>query len=146
VTGWRSSEAKNLRWEECDFERNIVTLGDTKTGASVRPLSNIAIDIIKRQKQSVAPFVFDYGHGKPLFSLQYKWAVLGMSKDITPHVMRHSFASLGAGLGLADSTIAGLIGHKQTSMTSGYLHLDRALVSAANIVAAETLRLMKLSP
>jgi hypothetical protein len=37
VTGWRSSEAKNLRWAECDLERCIATLGDTKTGVSVRP-------------------------------------------------------------------------------------------------------------
>jgi integrase len=40
VTGFRSSAAKNLRWEECDLERNIVTLGDSKTGVSVRPLSD----------------------------------------------------------------------------------------------------------
>ena len=66
-----------------------------------------------------------------------------MDKSIVPHVLRHSFASLGADLGLADSTIAGLIGHKQQSMTSRYLHLDKALVSAANIVAVETMRLMK---
>jgi integrase len=142
VTGFRSSEAKNLRWDECDFERNIVTLGDTKTGVSVRPLSNIAIEIIKRQKQSGAPYVFDCGNGKPIPNLRSAWLKLKMLRDVTTHVLRHSFASLGADLGPADSTIAGLIGHKQQSMTSRYLHLDKALVSAANIVAAETLRLM----
>jgi site-specific recombinase XerD len=68
---------------------------------------------------------------------------LGMPKDVSPHVLRHSFASLAADLGLADSTIAGLIGHKQQSITSRYLHLDKTLVSAANVVAAETLRLMR---
>lgn len=75
--------------------------------------------------------------------LRYQWRKLGMDKTITPHVLRHSFASLGADLGLADSTIAGLIGHKQQSMTSRYLHLDKVLITAANQVAAETLRLMK---
>jgi hypothetical protein len=49
VTGFRSGEARNLRWSELDLERSIVTLEDTKSGVSVRPLSNIAIDIIKRQ-------------------------------------------------------------------------------------------------
>jgi integrase len=143
VTGFRSSEAKNLRWSECDFERNIVTLDDTKTGVSVRPLSNIAIEIIKRQKRSGAPYVFDYGHGKPIDQLRHHWLRLKMQRDVTPHVLRHSFASLAADLGLADSSIAGLIGHKQQSMTSRYLHLDKTLISAANIVAAETLRLMR---
>jgi integrase len=148
VTGWRSSEAKNLRWSECDFERSIATLGDTKTGASVRPLSDIAIDIIKRQKQNGAAYVFDRhvngkSHGKPIDALRHQWLKLGMSAEVTPHTLRHSFASLAADLGHADSTIAGLIGHKQQSITSRYLHLDKTLVSAANIVAAETLRLMR---
>jgi integrase len=127
---------------ECDLERSIATLGDTKTGISVRPLSDIAIEIIKRQPRT-NEYVFDYGRGRPVNSLRTFWLKLGMDKTIVPHVLRHSFASLGADLGLADSTIAGLIGHKQQSMTSRYLHLDKALVSAANLVAAETLRLMK---
>jgi integrase len=143
VTGWRSSEAKNLRWAECDLERNIVTLGDTKTGASVRPLSNIAIEIIKRQKQSGAPFVFDYRNGKPIFSLQYPWSVLGMANDVTPHVLRHSFASLAGDLGLPDHTIARLLGHAQKSMTSRYIHMEKAVIEASDIVAGETLKLMK---
>ena len=117
-------------------------MATTKTGVSVRPLSDIAIEIIKRQKRAhQTKYVFDYEHGKPIDSLRTHWLKLGMAKDVTPHVLRHSFASLGADLGLADSTIAGLIGHKQQSITSRYLHLDKTLVSAANIVAAETLRL-----
>jgi integrase len=32
MTGFRSGEARNLRWAECDLERSIATLGDTKTG------------------------------------------------------------------------------------------------------------------
>jgi integrase len=143
VTGWRSSEAKNLRWSELDMERCIATLGDTKTGVSVRPLSDIAINIIKRQKQNGALYVFDHGHGKAIDALRHQWLKLRMSEDVTPHTLRHSFASLGADLGLADNTIAGLLGHKQQSITSRYLHLDKALVSAANIGAAETLKLMR---
>jgi integrase len=143
VTGWRSSEVKNLRWEECDLERSIATLGDTKTGLSIRPLSDVAIEIIRRQKQTGAPYVFDHEHGRPIGNLRSRWIKLNMSSDIVPHVLRHSFASLAADLGLADSTIAGMIGHKQQSITSRYLHLDRALVSAANVVATETLRLMR---
>jgi integrase len=38
VSGWRSGEANNLRWSEVDLERKIATLGDTKTGLSIRPL------------------------------------------------------------------------------------------------------------
>jgi integrase len=106
VTGWRSSEAKNLRWSELDMERCIATLGDTKTGVSVRPLSGAAIEIIKRQKQNGAAYVFDHGHGKPIDALRHQWLKLGMSAEVTPHTLRHSFASLAGDMGLSDSTIA----------------------------------------
>jgi integrase len=143
VTGWRSSEAKNLRWAECDLERSIVTLGDTKSGVSVRPLSATAIDIIKRQKQNGAAYVFDYGHGTPIEQPRNHWLRLGMAKDVTPHVLRHSYASLAADLGLPDHTIARLLGHSQKSMTSRYIHMEKALIEASEIVAAETLKLLK---
>lgn len=142
ITGWRSSEVRLLKHSECDLERCIVTLGDTKSGVSIRPLSGAAIEIIKRQKQN-GPHVFEYKHGEPINTLSNQWALLKMPEDVSPHVLRHSFASLGADLGLTDSTIAGLIGHKQQSITSRYIHMDKALIGAANVVAEETLRLMK---
>jgi integrase len=144
VTGFRSSEAKNLRWSECDLERSVATLGDTKTGVSVRPLSSEAIDIIKRQKQNGSPYVFDHGRGKPILALRHQWLKLGMAAEVTPHTLRHSFASLGADLGLSDNTIASLLGHSRGSITSRYMHgSDKALIAAAESVAMETLRLMR---
>ena len=88
VTGFRSGEARNLQWSELDLERSIATLGDTKTGVSVRPLSSAAIDIIKRQSRA-KEYVFDYGHGRPVNSLRTYWLKLGMDKSIVPHVLRH---------------------------------------------------------
>jgi integrase len=144
VTGFRSGEAKNLQWKEVDLERQTVVLGDTKTGVSIRPLSGAAIEIIKRQKQSGAPYVFSHHHNKPINNLRPWWIKLGMSKDVSPHVLRHSFASLGSDMGLSDNTIATLLGHKVQSITSRYLHgSDKALIEAANLVASETLRLMR---
>lgn len=64
VTGFRSSEARLLKWSEVDLPRQTAILMDTKTGKSMRPLSRAAIEIIKRQKQG-GEFIFDYGHGKP---------------------------------------------------------------------------------
>jgi integrase len=148
VTGWRSSEAKNLRWSELDMERCIATLGDTKTGVSVRPLSGAAIDIIKRQKQNGSAYVFDRqvngkSHGKPIDALRHQWLKLGMSADVTPHTLRHSFASLAGDMGLSDSTIARLLGHSQSSITSRYIHMEKSVIEASNLVASETIRLMQ---
>jgi integrase len=145
VTGFRSSEAKNLRWSEVDLERSTAILEDTKSGRSMRPLSGAAMDIIKRQKPG-SEYVFDYRHGKPIDAIRYQWLRLGLDKTVTPHCLRHSFASLGADLGHSDNTIASLLGHARSSITSRYLHgSDKALIAAADSVAHETLRLMKMA-
>ena len=143
VSGWRSGEANNLRWSEVDLERRIATLGDTKTGLSVRPLSSAAVEIIERQPKK-GPFVFDYQHSKPISNLSPHWNKLGLDKTITPHVLRHSFASLAADMGISDHLISGMLGHSRQSITSRYMHLsDRALIETADKVAQETLRLTK---
>jgi integrase len=143
VTGFRSGEAKNLRWSECDLERSTVILSDTKTGKSIRPLSSAAIDIIKRQKPG-GEYVFAHDRSKPISYLNHYWQKLKMPPDISPHVLRHSFASLAADMGLSDNTIASLLGHKGQSITSRYMHgSDKALIKAADAVAQETLKLMR---
>jgi integrase len=144
ISGWRSSEAKNLKRSEIDLERRIATLGDTKTGMSIRPLSSLAVEIIKRQPVKNGQFVFEHRHAKPISNLTPWWNKLGMPDDVTPHVLRHSFASLAADLGLPDHTISGLLGHARHGITSRYLHLgDKALLEASDLVANETLRLMR---
>jgi len=45
-------------------------------------------------------------------------------------------------LSFSELTIAGLIGHSARGVTQGYVHLDGALVVAADRVAAEIARLL----
>ena len=63
--------------------------------------------------------------------------------DVTPHVLRHSFASLAGDLGYSEPTIAALVGHKGHSITSRYVHAaDAVLLAAADAVANRTAVLM----
>ena len=63
--------------------------------------------------------------------------------DVTPHVLRHSFASVAADLEFSEITIAALIGHRGQSITSRYTHGAAAvLLAAADAVANETARRM----
>jgi integrase len=88
--------------------------------------------------------IFEHRHAKPISNLTPWWNKLGMPDDVSPHVLRHSFASLAADMGLSDNTIASLLGHSRGSVTSRYMHgSDKALIAAADSVAAETLRLMR---
>ena len=145
VTGWRSGEVTTLKFSEVDLERRVATLGDTKTGQSVRPLSCAAIEVIKRQPvREGQQLIFEHRHAKPISDMDHWFAKLGLQKDVTPHTLRHSFASLAADMGIADHTISGLLGHKGRGITSRYMHLgDKALLDASDLVANETLRLMQ---
>ena len=54
---------------------------------------------------------------------------------IYPHALRHTFASVAVEVGYSEFVVAGLLGHAAGSVTAGYVHLDRALVAAADRVA-----------
>ena len=63
--------------------------------------------------------------------------------DVTPHTLRHSFASVAADLGYSETTIAALVGHAGRSVTSRYMHsADAVLLAAADAVADRTAELM----
>ncbi len=61
---------------------------------------------------------------------------------VTPHVLRHTFASVAGDLGFSELTIAALLGHAARGVTQRYIHIDEAVRLAADRVAAETARLL----
>ena len=150
LTGWRSGEALTLRWEHVDLKRRTARLPDTKTGASARPLSHAACDVLRAlTRAGPEPLVFPANRGKGAMSgFPAMFARIakagGLPPDVTPHVLRHSFASLAGDLGYSETTIAALVGHKGQSITSRYVHAaDAVLLAAADVVANRTLHLME---
>ena len=147
LTGWRSGEALGLRWGEIDLARRTAILGDTKTGRSVRPLPHAACRLLRdlgRAGDLVFPATRGDGRMAGFPKLWWRIATFGgLPEDVTPHVLRHSFASLAADLGYSEPTIAALIGHKGHTITSRYVHAaDAVLLNAADTVADRTLELM----
>ena len=147
LTGWRSGEALGLQWAQIDLARRTVTLTDTKTGKSVRPLANGACEILRRLP-SKDGLVFRASRGDGAMSgfrkIWDRMAKLGpLPGDVTPHVLRHSFASLASDLGYSEPTIAAMVGHKGRTITSRYVHsADAVLLAAADTVADRTAALM----
>ena len=149
LTGWRSGEAVGLRWGDVDLARRVATLPDTKTGRSVRPLSRAACDVLvawPRRGDSALIFRATRGDGPMLGFKKFAariFALAGLPADVTPHVLRHSFASLAADLGYSEPTIGALIGHRSGGITARYTHFaDAPLLAAADAVARETLSRM----
>lgn len=55
---------------------------------------------------------------------------------ITPHVLRHSLASIANDPGLTESTVAALLGHAQGTIISCHIHaVDTSLIMAGDTVA-----------
>jgi integrase len=148
LTGWRSGEALGLRWAEVDLARRTTTLSDSKTGRSIRPLSHAACDVLRALPPMPGELVFPATRGVGRMTgfpkLWARIATLGeLPADVTPHVLRHSFASLAADLGYSEPTIAALVGHKGQTITSRYVHsADAVLLAAADAVADRTAALM----
>jgi integrase len=155
VTGWRRGEALGLRWAELDLLRRTATLVDDpatgrsiKTGRSIRPLSHLACDVLHALPSINAELVFPATRGAGRMTgfakLWARIARLGeLPPDLTPHVLRHSFASLAGDLGYSEPTIAALVGHRRHTTTSRYVHAaDAVLLAAADAVAQRTAELM----
>jgi integrase len=152
-TGCRRGEVEGLKWPEVDFEGKALRLSDSKTGASVRPLSQAAIDVLKgieRKKGAVYVLPGIRDEGRPyggLASAMARIAKAAKLKDVTAHTLRHSFASVGADLDYSDSTIGACLGHSGSGITSRYTHrLDSILVAAADKIAAEVERQLMGAP
>jgi integrase len=150
LTGWRRGEGLGLRAAELDLARRTATLGDSKTGRSVRPLSTAAVKLLRSEEKAHKPdsLIFPASRGDGLMTGYPKlWARIAelakLRTDVTPHVFRHSFASLASDMGYSEPTIAALIGHAGRSITSRYVHsADAVLLAAADAVARRTLELL----
>jgi len=148
-TGWRTGEVLSLRWGDIDLARRTARLADTKTGFSLRPLSHAACDTLKGLPLTTGDRVFPASRGgaETMLHLKKFWPRIAkqaaLPADVTPHVLRHSFASLAADLGYSEPTIAALVGHKGQTITSRYVHsADAVLLAAADAVAIRTAELM----
>ena len=79
--------------------------------------------------------------GAHLIDLQKPWRRLRASAnvhDVRIHDLRHSFASIAAGIGTSLPMIGRLLGHSQPATTARYAHLAADPIRAAsNLIGAE---------
>jgi integrase len=141
LTGCRRTEMITLRWEETDTDASCLRLIDSKEGASTRPIGLPVVEYLEnRRDDTLGTYVFPgQGDHNSFGSFPNHWEKIFDDTplaDITPHVLRHSFASIANDLGFTEVTIAALVGHAKGTVTSKYIHtLDTALIMAADTIS-----------
>ena len=141
LTGFRRMEGLGVQRPWLDEEEGAVRFPDTKSGAQTRVIGQAAVDLLLTQPQTKSPFFFpaDWGEGHFIGVVRVLDRICERAKlaDVTPHTLRHTFASLAGDLGFSELTIAALLGHASRGVTQRYVHIDEALRMAADRVAEE---------
>lgn len=143
ATGCRLSEILTLRWSYIDFERRQINLSDSKTGAKRVHLNAIAHDALLAIQDEIVDDVCEFvlpGElgDAPLVNLEKPWRRIRTRAgipDVRIHDLRHTFASIAAGLGESLPVIGRLLGHTQAQTTLRYAHIaDNPLRAASEKV------------
>lgn len=158
LTGARRGEVIKLRWSEVNLAGRLLALTDTKAGASIRPIGQPAIDLLRSIKKRGAPgdFVFPAERvgGTPFGGLPKAYSRIAQHADLkdedrtalaglTPHSLRHGFATTADTLGLTIPTVAALLGHAAGGITAGYVQrVDAVLAAAADRVSKQISKMM----
>ncbi|HSG30676.1 MAG TPA: site-specific tyrosine recombinase XerD [Thermodesulfobacteriota bacterium] len=138
-SGIRVSELINLKLNSINFEMGCIMVMGKGSKERIVPLGRIAIDKIrsylqdtreKLLKGKTSDYLFLNRNGKNM-TRQGFWKILrqyviksGINKVVTPHTIRHTFASHLLERGADLRTIQILLGHSDISSTQIYTHID----------------------
>ena len=147
LTGFRRSEVLGVQRVWLDFDNGCVAFPDTKEGAQVRVLGCSALELVRRLPVvDSSPYVFpaDWGDGHFIGLVRVLDRLCRRAKieGVTPHTLRHTFASVAGNLGFSELTIAALLGHASRGVTQRYVHVDEAVRLAADRVSSEVAALL----
>ena len=143
VTGMRKGALLALRWDDCDFEKKIITLrGESAKKGTTEyiPMNDVARSILLNINRTNSVFVFPGKNGEQRTDFRRIARRVkknaGLPDDFRPlHGLRHHFASFLASSGKVDLyTLQKLLTHSSPQMTQRYAHLaDEAMKRAAGV-------------
>lgn len=138
ATGMRVTEIISLNIEDVDLERGYATCRNGKKERTV-PLGNISLKALKDYVQNARDVMIKDKNEKALFvnvngqrlTRQGFWKIIKyykeqahIEKDITPHVLRHSFATHLLQNGADLKSIQTMLGHSDILSTQIYMQFQ----------------------
>jgi integrase len=137
LLGARKTEVLTLEWRWINFERSLIELPDSKTGAKAIYLSAPAIGLLASLPRLAGnPFVLPGDRaGAHIVNIEKTWRRVRKAaglEEVRLHDLRHSFAAVGASAGFSLPLIGALLGHTEVQTTQRYAHLGADPVRQAN--------------
>jgi integrase/recombinase XerD len=138
ATGLRVSELVSLRLNDLNLEAGYLIAYGKGSKERLVPIGEVAQNVIGKYLQKARPqllgknhssYIFTARKGKPL-TRQGFWKIIkrysqaaGIVKNITPHTLRHSFASHLLERGADLRSVQIMLGHADISTTQIYTHV-----------------------
>ena len=147
-TGLRVSEVSSLNMSNIDFKERLVRVRGKGNKERIVPIGRKALEVLgqylnatsklrkkaKADSENEAPLFINYRGGRlsvrSIARLLKKYVTqCGLSPDISPHAVRHSFATHLLDGGADLRSVQELLGHESLSTTQKYTHvsLDRLM-------------------
>ena len=138
ATGLRISEVISLEFKNIDFEECIVRVMGKGSKERIVPINDYALDALNTYLEEYRPlmvktevnnYLFLNNHGKQMTRqgifkmIKAECLKKGITKDISPHTIRHTFATHLLENGADLRIIQELLGHSDISTTQIYTHL-----------------------
>ncbi|MGX6428331.1 site-specific tyrosine recombinase XerD [Levilactobacillus yonginensis] len=140
ATGLRVSELVHLKLADLHLEMGLIQALGKGDKERIIPIGDVASDWINQYlaasrpvllKQRTSPYLFLNAHGGGL-SRQSIWqkikryvALADIQKDVTPHTLRHSFATHILENGADLRVVQELLGHADITTTQIYTHISK---------------------
>ncbi len=142
--GLRASELSNLKISDLSFEMNVLNVVGKGDKQRLVPVGNIAMELLniylKNSRVRIAKrynstdYIFISKLGKKLSRVSI-WEIVkkralkrGITKNIYPHTLRHSFATHLLSNGADIRVVQELLGHSSISTTEIYTHVTSELL------------------
>lgn len=143
--GMRVSEVLNLKINDIDFvdsslkvngkgnKERFIPINDTALKYTKEYIDNYRNDLIPKYKNS-SEYLFLNNHGEKLSRVSFDKTIKKLAsekniqKEVTPHILRHSFATHLIEAGANLRSVQMLLGHENITTTEIYTHLSNDFI------------------
>jgi integrase len=143
LTGLRWSDVEKLVWSEVqhsEINGHFIRFTQKKTkGTETLPISEQAYQILGERGESGEKIFKGLKYSAWINLKLAQWVMkAGITKHITFHCFRHTFATLQLTMGTDIYTVSKMLGHRELRTTQIYAQIvDRKKVEAANRIKLE---------